>query len=50
VLCICQYEENLNALNELAKQRPHAELTIGLFQVCLQSVSIIGQVSMKTGA
>lgn len=26
------YEENLNALNELAKQRPQAELTVGLFQ------------------
>lgn len=26
------YEENLNALNELAKHRPQAELTVGLFQ------------------
>lgn len=35
-MCLYQYEENLNALGVLAKQRPHAELTVGLFQVCLQ--------------
>ena len=41
LLCVCQYEENLNALNELAKQRPHAELTVGLFQVYLQPFYVL---------